>query len=209
MKNIFNDLVVFNTNQLANNTYVLINNNHCVIIDPSTYELELVQYITKHNLIVDGIVLTHGHYDHIMSAFNVAKYFEVKIYAHKQEEKVITKYSCARELFGVNPNIHNELVVYLDQNEWTIGNFKFSVIHTPGHTCGCVCLTYKNYVFTGDTLFIEDIGRTDLPTGDQEQMNQSLALIKKTIKDDQYILCGHNDKYVQFKQVKQINTFLR
>ena len=209
MKKLFSDLIVLNNNNLANNTYVLINNNQCVIIDPSTYENELKSLIDENKYQCVGILLTHGHFDHIMCAFNLANYFGIKIYASANEKEVINKYSCAKELFGINAKIYEEYVTYFNGNNLEVKNFKFNILHTPGHTVGGVIYIYHNYVFSGDTVFIYDVGRWDLPTGDPRELIKSLKLIKSAVHDDQYILCGHDDKYVKFKEVKQLNRYLK
>ena len=83
-KKIVNNLCVFNGNNLGNNSYLLMNNNHCVVIDPSSYASDLISYIDSNNLTLDAILLTHAHYDHIESINDLIVYFNVKVYCHKK-----------------------------------------------------------------------------------------------------------------------------
>ena len=94
IQNIDKDLVVFNGNKMNNNAYMLINNKHCVIIDPSSYAQEIKDYVNKYELTIDGILLTHGHYDHIETINDLIKEFKAKVYCHQYDEVVVNKHNC-------------------------------------------------------------------------------------------------------------------
>ena len=101
IQNIDKDLVVFNGNQMDNNAYMLIDNQHCIVIDPSSYAQNIKDYIIKHKLKIDGILITHGHYDHIETINDLIKDFKVKVYCHQHDEDVVNKYNCADMMSNV------------------------------------------------------------------------------------------------------------
>jgi glyoxylase-like metal-dependent hydrolase (beta-lactamase superfamily II) len=81
------------------------------------------------------------------------------------------------EMLNMKPFIDEGVIQYFSDTTLQIGHFHFDVILTPGHTPGSICLQYQNYLFTGDTIFYDSIGRTDLPYGNEVAMGQSLKLV--------------------------------
>lgn len=163
------------------NTYLVGNENEFVIIDPSV-DIRNILYIirksfSKSKLV--GIVLTHGHYDHFVSIEEVQKQFSVPVYISKEDLPKLTNLnlSCGF-FFGLTslPKINNIIPL---QQDLKLGNLNFKVINTPGHTSGSVCLKIEDALFTGDTLFNDGVGRTDLPTGNVNKLNESLKLLMK------------------------------
>lgn len=217
IQKIAKDLVVFNGNDMDNNAYLLIKSNHCIIIDPSSYAQMLKSYINEHQLILDAILLTHGHFDHIESINELLKEFKIKVYCHKLEQFVIDKFHCG-ELMN-NPNwkaplelfsfyFNDETAVHYKDEELKVGNFKLKVFSTPGHTSGSTCYYYQHYFFTGDTIFYDGIGRSDLPTGNQFQLFNSIKKIIKILKPNDLILPGHCQKYETYKKVSNMNPYI-
>lgn len=209
MNQIFSDLYVISNNNMENNAYVLIKNHHCVIVDPSNYGLSLTQFINQKKLVVDGIILTHGHYDHLADAGMLGGMFNTKVYCYFKDQVVVRKYNYAQEIFGKDITIDDSRYVYYQELALKVGAFKFEVVPTPGHTIGSVCLKYGKYWFTGDTLFIVDIGRSDMATGNMQQILSSIEKLTHIIKDDEYILCGHGTKYLPFSDVKKVNIYVQ
>lgn len=207
---LFNDLYVFNSNNMQNNAYILIKNKSCIIIDPSSYYKEIKDFIKDHNLELIGILLTHGHYDHIGCSKVLAKDFDVKVYCYKPDEIVVKEnLKYAKEM--TNLSFDNELneFNFFNDEELKIGGFKFKIYPTSGHTIGGICILYNEYFFTGDTLFIVGIGRSDFPTGNELQLYQSLRTISNICHDNWWILCGHDNQYEKFKDVKETNLFIK
>jgi glyoxylase-like metal-dependent hydrolase (beta-lactamase superfamily II) len=183
MKLTNDDLVIFIDRKFYNNTYLLINGNTCVVIDPSFNEDKINDYLSKKSLTLVGIILTHGHYDHIGNGFTLAKQHQVKIYAHVEEKTVIEEHHFASEL-GCVPNIDIALIKYFSGKTLVIGEFTFNVLLFKGHTPGGICLKYHDYVFSGDTIFYNSIGRTDLLLGNMNDMNESIKKFKHSYDDN-------------------------
>lgn len=207
-KKIVNNLCVFNGNNLGNNSYLLMNNNHCVVIDPSSYASDLISYIDSNNLTLDAILLTHAHYDHIESINDLIVYFNVKVYCHKNEEIVVNKYHCSKDIANIEWKPIENSFIYFDSNELILNNFKFEVLYTPGHTAGGVCYRYNNLIFTGDTIFYNSIGRWDLQTADGQQLFESVRKFINWAKHDDLILSGHDSVYRHYSEVERVNPYI-
>jgi glyoxylase-like metal-dependent hydrolase (beta-lactamase superfamily II) len=140
-------------------------------------------FVNTNNLEVLGIILTHAHYDHIGYGFEFAKKYNCKIYVNKKEKQVLLKYHLA-DKFNIDFYIDESLIEYFEEPIFTIGKFTFDIKTFPGHTEGSTILKYKDYVFTGDVVFYDSIGRTDLPTGNDKQMQESLKSFLNTYHDN-------------------------
>lgn len=134
-----------------------------------------------------AVLLTHGHYDHVLGCKAFAD-DGVPVFCGRGESDFI--FSNANiALFGEIPDfkIFRELS---DGDKIELGGINFKVIATPGHTAGSVCYMTEDCIFTGDTLFLETVGRTDLPTGSFESLKSSLKKLAE-IKGNYKIYCGH------------------
>ena len=205
---ILKNIWVINSNTFDNNTYIVVNNNTCVVIDPSSYDQEISNFIKEKKLKLLGIVLTHAHFDQFGIANDLANKYKVKIYVHKDDKSTFDMLNMAEESGFKVSNLDWNNIQFFNFNELKFDDIKFKVIFTPGHTTGGVVLIYNNVFFTGDTLFVDSIGRTDFPGGDMKTIMDSVYKITKVMKDDDYLLCGHGKIYPQFKIVKQINPYV-
>lgn len=176
------------------NSYIISNDKkECIIIDPGLGYSEAAKAIKKVYKPL-AILITHAHMDHI----DGIKYFnDLPIYLYKDEEKVFNDSNLnLYETIGRNtPYQTSDLDIrrVSDLEEITISDFKFKVYHTPGHTPGSCCYLMGTDLFTGDTLFNESCGRCDFPGGNYSLMEDSLARIMNTFKDDVKCYPGHND----------------
>lgn len=203
---ITNNVEVFINRELWNNTYVVHENNECVIIDISRNTLKVEEFVKKNNLKILAIVLTHGHYDHIGYGFEFIKNHDCKIYINEKEKNVLLKHNMA-EKFKVDFCIDESKIIYFDEPLLTIGNFKFNIKTFPGHTEGSTIIRYKDCVFSGDVVFYDSIGRCDLPTGNEIQMKQSLKTFVQTYNNNDWILPGHG-QIGKLKDIKKQNPYL-
>lgn len=139
-------------------TYIVSDNkNNAVIIDPVLEQFDRdTALIESLGFKIKLIIETHVHADHITSAYLLKKKFNSKI------------------AYGENNKIEGADMFLKDDEVLSIGNLKFKVIHSPGHTAGCISIYIKGYVFTGDTLFIKGAGRTDFQGGSSKSSFKSI-----------------------------------
>ena len=166
------------------NSYILHDQGHVLFIDPGRYAKEIMKCV-KEKEIVDGIVLTHGHEDHTGAVDDLAEQYHCPVYMHTADLILTDPRQTGK---GYDGPVYAKILPLEEQTK--IGTFSLKVYHTPGHTEGSCCIQYRNLLFTGDTLFASDIGRTDLFSGDETKMMQSLILLKG-LSNDLQIYPGH------------------
>ncbi len=191
---------IFNKNEFLENTYLLKSGNDAYIIDPGCCYRDISFIIEQESLGLKGVFLTHGHFDHICEVNNYPKSI---VWAHEKEKKILANPDLNLSAWaGINLSV--EEINYFQNKEAKIKIFK--AIHTPGHTEGCVVYLVDNMLFTGDTLFFDTIGRTDLPSGDTKQIKESLLIFKSL---DPEIVCypGHGEPF-KLKEAFEYNQFL-
>lgn len=153
----------------------------CVIIDPGFQPEEILDAVRSHNKQVEAILLTHGHFDHVGGVKHIVEQTGCRVYI------------CAEDI-NLNPMLTAGSIYYTDTyadgDTLALAGLTFRVLHTPGHTPGCVCLVCGDTIFAGDTLFAGTCGRTDLPGSSPWDMRRSLARLK-ALEGDFQILPGH------------------
>ena len=168
------------------------------IVDPGWEIGKLLKIAEENNLKIGLILLTHTHFDHVTGLAELAKKTNAKIYVHEKEVHELIK-------------LKEQVIQIKDKDIIKIGKLTVKVIHTPGHTQGSVCFLIDKKIITGDTIFIEAVGRTDLPGGNSEQLFESLQKIKK-LDDTIEIYPGHDYGSVPFatiKHQKENNPYLQ
>lgn len=189
-------------NPLQENTYVVWDATlQAIIIDAgNSSEREntmLENFIAERGLTVVAAVNTHGHFDHLLGAEFVRSRYGVPFVMSSKDEFLLRGASTSAELFGVRAGDMPELDVDLDGHEsYTFGQTTLQVISTPGHTPGHVALyePQSKVLFTGDTLFRESIGRTDLPGGDYSWIMRSIIDKLLPLGDEVKIYPGHGEE---------------
>ncbi len=184
------------------NTYVVYNDKgEAAIIDPTELVVRqsVLRFIEKENLRPVLIINTHGHWDHISGNRLLKETYGIPIAIHELDKEFLLR---------PDLNLGAFLGKFQDQYDtsppadMTLKDgdtiFGMEVIHTPGHTPGSICLAYPDrdepsMVFTGDTLFMDSIGRVDLPLGDPDEMLNSLRKLIKILNRDTLILPGHGE----------------
>jgi hydroxyacylglutathione hydrolase len=176
-----------------------------ICIDPGEESPEVAAYIKDNDLQLEGIVLTHGHLDHVGGAAYLHENFpEAEIVAHRDEADLYYALPQQPLLMGFQPHQLKAMGMdYADPPKITrfaehgdfldVGELRFQIRHCPGHTLGHIVLVEENEktVFTGDCLFSGTIGRTDLPGGDHRQLIDSINTNVLSLPDDFSVLCGH------------------
>jgi len=144
------NIKIIKVGSLQTNCYILTINNNSLIIDPGDESEKIINEIANNNVL--GILITHSHFDHIGALNELISKYNAPVYCKEN----------------------------LEEKEYQIAKFKFSVIYTPGHTDDSISFYFKedNIMFTGDFLFKGTIGRTDLPTGNDKKMWESIKKIK-------------------------------
>lgn len=197
--------------RLGANSYIVYSENtrQGIVIDPGGDADLLLKKIEENNLDIEYIVLTHGHGDHIGGVEGLETALDAKVLVHKEDAEMIS-----------NPEINLSKMIGLGDislkadrklshgDVLEIGDLKFHILHTPGHTRGGISLKAENYLFTGDTLFQGSIGRTDLIGGDYKTLIDSIKREILTLEDDIIILPGHGEN-TTVGQEKKINPYLR
>ena len=172
------------------NTYILEKGNDVIIIDPACKIEKLEPYINNKNVL--AVLLTHGHFDHIKTVDSLYDKYKMPIYIHKDDEYLIRDKKQSTN-FGLSEVIYvSSPCMYYDEGLLKIDDFNFEVIFTPGHTKGSVIYVFNDFIFTGDTLFKNSVGRTDLDGGSQRDLNASLRVFKE-FKKDYLVYPGHDD----------------
>lgn len=176
------------------NCYILAcaKDSKAIIIDPGDQERKIRQVLDKHKLTPAFIINTHGHYDHIGENDK----FGVDVYVHKAD-LIMLKDPMANlsGLFSDPYSVKSKILSLEDNQIIELGDIQLKVLHVPGHTPGGVALLMlkpdNKIVFTGDTLFCEGIGRSDLIGGDGNQLSDSIRERLFTLPDDTRIYPGH------------------
>jgi len=190
---------LFTFNPFQENTYVLSDETgECVIIDPgmndATEENILTSYLSNHQLKPVLLVNTHAHIDHIIGNDFVNRTFQLPLYAHAKSVQFLTSAIVQARLYGLNLEKVTPITHFLNDGDvLTFGKSHLQVLYTPGHADGSVCLyaADSNFVVTGDVLFYQSIGRTDLPTGDYDLLQESIWKKLFTLPDTTIVYPGH------------------
>lgn len=193
----------------AANCYILTDEatKECAVIDPGGDSEDLMEYIDSINGIVKHILLTHGHADHTGAAGSLMKAYKVPVHINEEDGKLITN---GEFMFG--PLKHKGELVELtnDISEgkvFQIGELAIKCIETPGHTPGGVCFLADKNLFTGDTLFLRSIGRTDLTGGNFDTLITSIKTKLFVLDEDITVFPGHGPQ-TTIKFEKGHNPFI-
>lgn len=191
------------------NTYLIYNNEKCIIVDPANNIKTLKKYIGERHLV--GILLTHGHYDHFMELFNLLNEFDTLVYMHKNAYKKIfdNSLSCA-SIFGCYDKfeLKEEQVVFVDEGKKIdFGFVNVKAMYFPGHTNCSMMYQIDKMVFCGDVIFPLSVGRNDLPTGNIVSLCESLKRIKK-MEHDVVMYPGHDNVFI-LDSALRFNPYLK
>ena len=174
------------------NTYMLISGSHAMVVDPACSVAVITNAAAEKGAIVEGILLTHGHFDHIVSIDTLRSAISVPAYIHEHDNVMLTdgKKNGYFTFYG-RDLIHKPADVLLQGGDIIkLGDEQITVLHTPGHTGGSVCFHCGDFLVTGDTLFADSIGRCDLWSGSEDEMSASLRYLRSFSKSLK-IYAGH------------------
>ncbi len=183
--------------QLQTNCYILQNGDRCLAIDPGGEPERVLALLAQKGLTLEAILLTHGHFDHVGAVRELAAQTDCEVYLHELELSLPPAIT-AGPLYYTH--------TYGEGDDLTLAGLSFSVLHTPGHTPGSVCLRFGGDLFSGDTLFAGSCGRTDFPGGSAAQMRSSLRRLA-SLEGDLKICPGHGES-TTLSDEKRYNPYL-
>jgi glyoxylase-like metal-dependent hydrolase (beta-lactamase superfamily II) len=163
-----------------------------LFIDPADETDMLLREAASRGLTIKYIVNTHSHIDHVMGNREMAERTGAKIILHEADAPGLRNTPRdIMQMFGAEESPLADVLVK-DGQRIRVGNVALKVIHTPGHTPGGMCLYFEGMVFTGDTLFVGSVGRTDLFGGSYAELEQSVRTRLYTLPGDTVVFPGHN-----------------
>ena len=194
------NIKIFTFNQFFENTFIISDStNECIIIDPGCYdknEKQILQdYILSNNLVPTRLINTHCHIDHILGNNFVSKTWDLELEIHHKDIDLLKNSKDIADLYGfVNYEkspITNKFLVEGDIIEF--GKSNLEVLFTPGHAPGHISLYSKNenFIISGDVLFNNSIGRTDLPGGNYSTLIDTIKSKFLCLDDSTVVYCGH------------------
>ncbi len=183
---------------IGTNVYFLLNQetNQVILVDPADDAEYIVDQCRQRNYEPAAILLTHGHFDHIYAVNDLRKAWPgVKVYAYEGEKKLMGDPWMNRSKVWAEPVSVQADVWVKDHEILELAGFSIEVIHTPGHTSGgcCYYIADEKTLISGDTLFHESYGRTDLDTGSESAIFRSIQEILLKLPDDVNVYPGHMD----------------
>ena len=192
----------FVVGDMANNNYLIVDNGEAGLIDCTGDIPELDVVLKEYNADLKYIFLTHSHFDHIGGVKKLQDKYGCKVYLHEADKNSLETTNDFMHAVGLPPIDVPTVDIYLkDGDKVHVGNVEIDVIHLPGHTEGGVGYKVDNMIFSGDTVFLGTVGRTDLPGGDYETIVNTVKTRIFTLDDNTILYPGHgSDTTVEYEK---------
>jgi hydroxyacylglutathione hydrolase len=179
---------------VAENTWIAARDGRALLIDPGDWGDQIGSKVLELGVKVEAILITHCHFDHVGAVAPMARMFEVPVYCPKLEVPVLADIMRWVPWPGIGPYESYDADETVEGGErLQLAGFDIDVIFTPGHSPGHVSYSIadEQALFSGDVLFEQSIGRTDLPGGDMETLMRSIAMLLEKLPDETRVLPGH------------------
>jgi len=202
---------VFTSGILKTNSYVVgaDTSREVIVIDPAGKTRPIIEYINREKLEVSAIVNTHGHWDHISGNSALKAATGAPVCVHEMDGTKLGGISPWALLFRGRPRWSPPADrVLVEGDDVAAGNYRFEVIHTPGHSPGSICLKYKKFLFTGDTLFAGGVGRTKNGREGWKVISESIQKKLFILSDDIACYPGHGPR-TTIERERKGNIFVR
>ncbi len=196
------------TGSLATNTYFIINNKDCIIVDPAGDGKDIKTFIESHSLRPLCIINTHGHIDHIEANDIVKEYFSIPVIAHPYSKDIFPYPDKNLSVFmGKEISISPPNIVVSEGERINIGDEFIEILYTPGHSIDSISLYFEGKIICGDVLFVDSIGRTDLPGGNTEILYNTIKEKILSFPNDTAVFPGHGE-WATIDFILSVNAFL-
>ncbi|NLJ86174.1 MAG: MBL fold metallo-hydrolase [Firmicutes bacterium] len=203
------DILVMEVGDIGANCYIVSQGQRAVVIDPGADGEAILDALNKRGLSLAGIINTHGHFDHIGANGTLKAATDAPLYIHRLDEPLLADAYGNLSLWGGTGQILSPPADGLLEGgeELKLAGLSIKVLHTPGHTPGCICLQVDTALFTGDTLFAGSVGRVDFPNSSKADLMRSLQKVIMALPLDLVIYPGHGPSST-LRQEKENNPFL-
>lgn len=185
----------FVTGIISTNCYLVINEDtkQAVVIDPAACPSYLMSHIKSEGLKIEAILLTHGHFDHIMGIDGFLSEFDVPVYVHEDDADAMEDPVLNQSSTYTSGYTFGKARYLRDHQTLGLAGYTFQVIHTPGHTKGgcCYYVASEDVLFSGDTLFQNSVGRTDFVNSSTSDLVHSVREKLFLLPDDTMVYPGH------------------
>ena len=205
----------FTFNPFQENTFVVHNGKEAILIDPGCWnaaeENELETYLNENALEPVRLVLTHAHIDHILGCAWTHKQYGLLPELHKDDIPTLKSGERTSSMYGIPYDVAPDPMSFIKEGDTIrLGNDEMKVLFVPGHAPGHIALYCKaqDFVICGDVLFMNSIGRTDLPGGDTDTLLRSIHEQLLPLGDAVKVYCGHGPD-TTIGQERKSNPFLR
>jgi hydroxyacylglutathione hydrolase len=168
------------------NCYIISNDGDAMVIDPGFESEEIIHYLKENLLALQAIYITHGHHDHVGGVRHLKELYNCMVFAPQKDKIWLGKSSYNRigHVIPVDQFVNHGDTIDVLGKTWT-------VYETPGHTEGSTALYCDGHLFSGDTLFFESIGRSDLPLSNPKALHNSIKNIYQWFEDETIVYPGH------------------
>ena len=196
--------------RLLTNCYILESDSTALVIDPGDEPERILRFLNDIKVKPSQIIATHTHFDHVLGVDGIRAALNIPFLIHNDDLPMLeSMQSRVRQFMGLTVPPPPRVDRFLKDGELlTVGHDTVKVLHTPGHSPGSISLAGRGYVFTGDALFNQSIGRTDLPGGDLDTLIRSITDRLFSLADDTVVYPGHGPE-TSIGDEKMANPFVR